>query len=193
MEKQVKPENLFVRRNRGITALCAFVFLGIGITLAVVFPLAVIRHPPEENIFVTLTVGMSLIIAFCLYLGVLNARNLFFPYLLTADEKGIYNYSGYFHFGFIKWEDIASFGKDPTILDVLDNETPSIRIYVRDFAAYKKTLSFIKKWQLFWSGSNIKIYTICSRIKRKQLIALLDDMLKYYGAHEVAQENNEQQ
>ena len=58
MERQIKPEDLFVRRNRLITALGAFTFLAVGITLAVVFPLAITRRPSEEDIFIELTVGM---------------------------------------------------------------------------------------------------------------------------------------
>lgn len=184
MERQIKPENLFVRRNRLITALGAFIFLAVGITLAVVFPLAITRRPPEEDIFIELTVGMSCIIIVCIYLGVLNARNLFFPFLLTADEKGVYNYSGFFHYGFVPWEDINGFTKDSTMLDLLDNDAPSIKIFIKDLKSYKKKTGFCKKWLLFWSGSNIKVYTLCSQIKKKELLKLLDNSLKYYGAPE---------
>lgn len=190
MEKQIKPENLFIRRKRLLTALAAAIFLAFGITLAVVFPLAVIKRPPPDDVRIYLIISITAITVLCLYMGVLNARNLFFPYLLTADEKGVYNYSGFFHFGFVKWEDIESFCKDPTWLDVLDSETPSIRIYLRDFKEFKKTLSFYKKWLLYWSGSNIKIYTLTSQIKRKQLLMLLDEMLRYYGANEAPQVDN---
>lgn len=184
MEKQTKPENLFIRRNRALTAVAAFGFFAFGIALAIVFPLAVIKNLPDDDILVDLVVGTSLITFLCLFLGALNARNLFFPFILTADEKGIYNYSGYFHYGFVPWAEIEAFTKGATILDVLDSDTPSIKIFLKDLKSYKKTISFYKKWLLFWSGCNIKVYTMCSQINKRELLGLLDSSLKYYNSPE---------
>lgn len=182
MEKLTKPQNLYIRRNRALTAAAAFAFLAFAVALAALLPLGLIKYPPEKDILIPLIIGNSFIIFISFCLGALNFRNLFFPFLLTADEKGVYNYSGYFHFGFIDWEDILSFTKDATWLDLLDDDMPSLKIYLKNFKAYRSTLSFYKKWQLFWSFGDIKIYTLCSQIKRKQLYVLLDEMLKYYGS-----------
>ena len=173
MEKQIKPENLYIARKRWLTAIAAAAFLAVGIALAVAFPLAVIKYLPSV-----------LLTAESLYLGVLNLRNLFFPYILTADEKGVYNYSGFFHFGFVTWQEIGGFTKEAAVLDMLDSDTPSIKISVKNFNAFKRKQSFYRKWLLFWSLGEIKIHTLCSQIPRKQLLTLLCDMLGYYSHSE---------
>ena len=181
MEKQIKPENLFIARKRWLTAIAAAAFLAVGIALAVAFPLAVIKYLPSDDLRIYLIVCAVLLTAESLYLGVLNLRNLFFPYILTADEKGVYNYSGFFHFGFVAWQEIGGFTKEAAVLDMLDSDTPSIKIYLKNFKAFKRKQSFYRKWLLFWSLGEIKIHTLCSQIPRKQLLTLLCDMLVYYS------------
>ena len=107
-----------------------------------------------------------------------------FPVILTADEKGVYNYSGFFHFGFVTWQEIGGFTKEAAVLDMLDSDTPSIKISVKNFNAFKRKQSFYRKWLLFWSLGEIKIHTLCSQIPRKQLLTLLCDMLGYYSHSE---------
>lgn len=185
MEKQTKPENLFIGRKRLITAIATFAWLGFGVTLAVATPLAMFKYPPDnERTKTLLIIALSLWGAVCLLYGVLNLRNLFFPYILTADEKGIYNYSGLFHYGFIAWEDVEGFSKDATVLDIMDGDPPCLRIFVKDFKKYKGGISLYRKLMLLFGGCNIKIYTICSQIKRKELYRLLNNMLCYYNAPE---------
>lgn len=96
MEKLTKPQNLYIRRNRALTAAAAFAFLAFAVALAALLPLGLIKYPPEKDILIPLIIGSSVIIFISFCLGALNFRNLFFPFLLTADEKGVYNYSGYF-------------------------------------------------------------------------------------------------
>ena len=49
MEKQIKPENLYIARKRWLTAIAAAAFLAVGIALAVAFPLAVIKYLPSDD------------------------------------------------------------------------------------------------------------------------------------------------
>lgn len=192
MEKPVKPENLFIGRKRWLTAIAAFICFAFGLTLVILTPIAVKLHPPEDGqAKVMLIAGTAVIGALCIFYGILNFRNLFFPYLLTADEKGVYNYSGLFHYGFIGWEDIENFTKDPTILDLLDSDQPCLKIYLKDFKAYKTGLSLYRKAMLFFGGCGIKIYTMCSQIKRKELFRLLSDMNSYYNTPEPTVDFNE--
>ena len=100
MEKQTKPENIYIRRNRILTALAALAFLALAAGIAIVFWLTVLKNPPAEDIFTLLVISLSCAVAVALYMAVLNIRNLFFPFLLTTDEKGVYNCSGFFHYGF---------------------------------------------------------------------------------------------
>lgn len=181
MEKLTKPENLFIARKKWLNALAALVFLAFGAVIAIVLPLGLVKRPPDDlSTMILLCIGSAVLAAYSLLLAALNMRNLFFPYILTSDEKGIYNYSGLLHFGFIKWEDIASIGQDSTIMDVLDNDSPHLTIFVNDLKEYKRALTLGKRQLLFWSGGNIKVYTLCSQIKRKQLGELLENSLRYY-------------
>ncbi|MDE6441845.1 MAG: hypothetical protein K2L12_03715 [Clostridia bacterium] len=192
MEKPTKPQDLYIGRNRLLTAIATFVWLASGVTLAVVTPLAMVKYPPEsEQTKTLLIIALSLWGAVCLLYGILNLRNLFFHYILTADEKGIYNYSGLFHYGFISWEDVEGFSKEATVLDVMDGDPPCLRIFVKDFKKYKSGISLYRKMMLLFGGCNIKIYTLCSQIKRKELYRLLNNMLSYYNAPEQTVDINE--
>lgn len=189
MEKRIKPVNLFIRRKRFFTAVAAFIFSAVGVALAVVFALAVSKNPPADDIRIFLYVAIACVVFICLYLGVLNVRNLFFPYLLTTDEKGIYNYSGYFHYGFVPWSEIEEIAGYTTLLDLFDNDAPNIKLFIKDLKSYKKTISLYKKNLLFWGGGNVKIFTLCSQIKKNELLKLLDISLKYYNSPEDGSEN----
>lgn len=182
MEKQTKPENIYIRRNRALTAIAALAFFALGAGIAIVFWLAIIKTPPAEDIYTLLVISVSFAVAVTLYMAVLNIRNLFFPFLLTADEKGVYNFSGFFHYGFIAWDIIESFSKDAAILDFLENESPHVKIYIKDFKNYKKSINFYRKWLLFWNGGNVKIFTLTSQIKKMELLTLLEASLSYYGS-----------
>ena len=192
MEKPTKPQDLFIGRNRLLTAVAMIAFFALGIASAVVAPLAAAESAAEDGqIKIMLIIALSILCAICILYGVLNLRNLFFPYILTADEKGIYNYSGLFHYGFIEWKDIQSFAKNSTILDVLDSEQPCLRIYVKDFKKYKSEIPFFKKMILVFGGGNLRIYTLCSQIKKKEFFQLLNNMLSYYNPPEQTVDINE--
>lgn len=192
MEKSIKPDNLIIARKRGLTAFAAAVFIVLGLFFGIGGPIGLYRFLPEDNyVLILLAIAFALIALDLLLVGALNIRNLFFPCLLTADEKGIYNYSGLFHYGFISWSDIEQISKDATWLDILDNEAPNIRIVIKDFKAYSRGLSFGKKWILFWNLSTVKIFTLCSQIKKRELCALLEERLNYYNAPEDTQVDND--
>lgn len=177
----MKPENLFIERRRGLTALAAVFFAAVGLFCLIAFPLVITKFPTEDRtVMILLCVVFPIISVYALIISALNIRNLFFPYVLTADEKGVYNYSGFFHYGFLSWEDISSVNREATILDFLDNEAACIRISLTDPKAYKRVQPFGRKWLLFWGGGNVKIYTLCSRVKKKQLCGLLDYSHGYY-------------
>ena len=177
----MKPENLFIERRRGLTALAAVIFAAVGLFCLIAFPLTITKFPTEDRtVMILLCIAFPIISVYALIISALNIRNLFFRYVLTADEKGIYNYSGFFHYGFLSWEDISSVNKEATILDFLDNEAACIRISLTDPKAYKRAQPFGRKWLLFWGGGNVKIYTLCSRVKKKQLCGLLDYSHGYY-------------
>lgn len=192
MERPVKPENLFIGRKRWIPAVIGFALLVFGLALAIFVPIGLSKYPPEdEQTAKYLIVCTCILSPVSILYAVLNLKNLFFPYLLTADEKGVYNYSGFFHYGFIAWEDIDGFTNNATVLDVMDGEQPCLRIFVKDFKKYKSGLSLYRKSILFFSGSNIKIFTTCSQIKRKELYRLLKNMHSYYDAPEQTVDFNE--
>lgn len=177
----MKPENLFIERRRGLTALAAVFFAAVGLFCLIAFPLVITKFPTEDRtVMILLCVAFPIISVYALIISALNIRNLFFPYVITADEKGIYNYSGFFHYGFLSWEDISSVNREATILDFLDNEAACIRISLTDPKEYKRVQPFGRKWLLFWGGGNVKIYTLCSRVKKKQLCGLLDYSHGYY-------------
>lgn len=187
MEKSIKPDNLFIARKRGLTAFAAAVFIVLGLFFGIAGPIGLYKVPLEDNyVLILLAIAFALIALDLLLAGALNIRNLFFPCLLTADEKGIYSYSGLFHYGFISWNDIEQISKDATWLDILDNEAPNIRIVIKDFKAYRRSLSFGKKWILFWSFGTVKIFTLCSQIKKKELCALLEERLNFYSPADAA-------
>ncbi len=181
MEKQIRPDNLFVARKKGLTALAAVIFAAVGLFSLIAFPLTITKFPTEDRtVMILLCIAFPIISVYALIISALNIRNLFFRYVLTADEKGIYNYSGFFHYGFLSWEDISSVNKEATILDFLDNEAACIRISLTDPKEYKRAQPFGRKWLLFWGGGNVKIYTLCSRVRKKQLCGLLDYSYGYY-------------
>lgn len=192
MEKTLKPQDLFIRRKRWLTAIGAGICFAFAAALVTLFTVTALKFTTEEdNLFTFLCLCAAVFGFSFLLLAALNIRNLFFSCLLTADEKGIYNYSGLFHYGFISWSDVEQISKDATWLDILDNEAPNIRIVIKDFKAYRRGLSFGKKWILFWNLSTVKIFTLCSQIKKRELCALLEERLNYYNAPEDTQVDND--
>lgn len=189
MEKPTKPENLYIRRNKVLTAIAAVAFLAIAVAAVAAYAVAVYKNPIEDkHNFSLLTAAVALLGLAFLSLSAFNFRNLFFPFLLTADEKGIYDYSGFFHFGLIEWKYMGEMWKGSallTILDLLDSEMPSIIIMLKtDLTEMKKELSFWQKWLLFWRGQTVKIYTLCSQVKKREIIELIKNMLDYYAEPE---------
>jgi len=112
MERISKPENLTVYRKKGLTVLGGLISLLLAAALITFITVAYLMTPEET----VKEVKTSLIIAFtgvgigafflisntalCLY-------NLRYPVILATDEKGIYDYSGFIHCGFIGWNDIS--------------------------------------------------------------------------------------
>lgn len=192
MEKQIKPENLYIRRNRLLTAIGAGICFIIAAALVVAYAVAAVKFPPDDyTLFVCLCVCDGLSGFAFLLIAILNFRNLFFPYLLAADEKGIYDYSGYIHAGFIGWEEISGIKGEADgavrgfgfafvrVLNIMDGEPPKLLINLKDAKAFKNTLTR-KITYLF--RSCITVPTLCAQCKNSELAALLKERLAYYGS-----------
>ena len=88
MEKQIRPDNLFVARKKGLTALAAVFFAAAGLFCLIAFPLLITKFPTEDRtVMILLCIAFPIISVYALIISALNIRNLFFRYVLTADEK----------------------------------------------------------------------------------------------------------
>lgn len=185
---------MFIRRRRVFNAIAAVIFIAVAalfITLIILNFNGYLGWTRTEE-FILTAICAGVMAAISLIGAALEIRNLFYPYLLTADEKGVYDYSGFRHAGFISWRDIAGIegendgaarGVSAALIrffDYANGDAGKIALNLKDLKAYKRALNpFVRITRIFDSG--VIINASCADVKRSEIIAMLAERLAYYG------------
>lgn len=192
MENNKAPENLTVYRKKGLTLFGGIAFLLWAVVIIGLFVFAYIKtgdtDAETKNAMVIALVGVVIFSSVMVINAALCFNNLRYRCILAADEKGLYDYSGFVHSGFIPWEDIQHIHgggrKIEAFADLLVEGTPnSVKI---DLKNYRRTFANRGRLWLFiyvLSGFGCtKIHTFCSPVSKKQTYALLTERYDYYTA-----------
>lgn len=193
MEKPLKPNDMFIRRKRVFNAIAAAIFIAVAVLFIILTVLSFkgyLGWTKTELVIESICAGVMTAIS--LTGAALEIRNLFYPYLLTADEKGVYDYSGFRHAGFISWRDIAGIedendgaarGVSAALIRFFDytgGDAGKIVLNLKNYKAYKRALNPIARiTRIFDSG--VIINASCADAKRSEIIAMLTERLAYYG------------
>lgn len=102
-----------VYRKKGMTVLGGILSLLLAASLIALITVAYILTPEEtikdvKTFIIIAYVGVGIASFVLLLFAVLNFNNLRYPVILATDEKGIYDYSGFVHGGFIPWDGIST-------------------------------------------------------------------------------------
>lgn len=191
MERISKPENLTVYRKKGLTVLGGLLSLLLAAALITFITVAYLMTPEETvkevktSVIIAFTgvgIGAFFLIsntALCLY-------NLRYPVILATDEKGIYDYSGFIHCGFIGWNDILEItgcgNRAEAFIDLFENGSlTEVKIELRNRKATFANRSKLWTALFIMSGfGTVRIRTMCSPLSKKITYALLNERLKYY-------------
>lgn len=104
---------------------------------------------------------------------------------MTANEQGIYDYSGFIHCGLVEWKDIGAVSPSyaDNVFEALDGKLiPCVRIILKDGKTYRRKSNIFRKIWLLFNNSEIKLNLILSSVKHSEILPLLDRMLTYYSA-----------
>lgn len=184
-----KPENLTVYRKRDLTVFAAVLWLAGAAAIEGLILFAYFKSadqlPEEKSAVIICLIGVSIVSAIMIVNSALCFNNLRYPCILATDEKGIYDYSGYIHSGFISWDDIESISgsqKIEAFLDLLaDSQPPSVKIELKNPRATFANRNIIWKIAfIFTSFGCVNIRTICSPLSRRETNKLLCERLAYY-------------
>lgn len=193
METTAKPENLTVYRKKWLTALggiiyliVALAFIGVLIAAYYLTDEATLKELKTEIIISFVGVGICSFIL--IVYSALCFLNLRYPVILATDEKGLYDYSGFIHGGFISWSDIRQITGSTIIgglVDVFaDNASPHVKVELKNYR-----LTFANRnrfWKIIFLLSGfgcLSIRTLCSPLSRRNTLNLLNERLAYYTAN----------
>lgn len=191
MEENKKPENMTVYRKKGMTVLGGILSLLLAASLIALITVAYILTPEEtikdvKTFIIIAYVGVGIASFVLLLFAVLNFNNLRYPVILATDEKGIYDYSGFVHGGFIPWDDILKITgggrKIEAFLDVLeDGSLTDVKIELRNYKLTFANRSGLWRALYYMTGFGcVKLRTLCSALSKKNTYALLSERLNYY-------------
>jgi len=196
MEKVTKPENITVYRKRALTALAACGWVLAGAAFVAVMVAAFIKTRDTENAAAaTACLVFGCIFAFIMIVnGALCFNNLRFPVLVYTDEKGFYDYSGFVHCGFVAWSDIELITCGNTVSDLLEaasGDAPGIRLWLKNPKnSFKDRNKLWKIAYIFSESGCVKVRTLCSKVKKKELYGLINARFAYYALNSDGKEGN---
>lgn len=205
MEKAEKPLDMYVKRKRGLTAFAGTMWLAaVGGLIALYFTAVLGNMENADKIdCVLVTVGIFVWAFVMLVIGVLCFRNLFCEFVVTADESGVNDYSGFVHAGHIDWSEIekVSFEEGSKLSRALDafngEQRNCVRLVLKDVKKFAAKRSFIKRVAFFFFGypalelPSVSIKSFCSTVKKQEIYALLSEMHAYYSTDNDVVENGE--
>lgn len=190
METTSIPENLKVYRKKWLTALGGVIFLIIAAALAGIFIFAYMQTDEAtirdiKSELIISFVGIDICSLILIIYAVLCFNNLRYPLILATDEKGIYDYSGFVHGGFINWNDIRQITGSRLIENILDvfndNTPPHVKIELKNYKRTFANRSGLWRTLFFLSGYGcVRIRTFCSPLSRRNTLKLLNERLTYY-------------
>lgn len=188
MEATKKPENLSVLRKKGLTVVIATLWLILGIALEGLFAAAYfLNSDGGSGVYILICfIGSTVFSAVMFTYSALYFRNLAYPVILASDEKGLYDYSGFLHCGFIPWEDIAKISGPNNLEAVfntaLEGYSPAVIIELKDNSEVIKRHGKLWRVAFYLTGFGcIKIRTFFSPLSRKQTDAAICERFLYYA------------
>lgn len=178
-----KPTEMYLLRRRKLTVIISLAILAAAAALPLVewFVLSDLVVDGFTQLFAVTLVWSFIVLIF----AALNFRNAFYPYIIAADERGIYNYSGLIHGGFIAWSDIEriSFGRMHNVADVIDaayGNLPCITITLNNKREFRSRQNIFKRLVFAFSDGDIKIHTFMAKAKRKDVCEAIYEFSRHY-------------
>lgn len=188
MQKLEESQNIFIARKRWLTALAAALWAAFSAGLIVLAYFAATNAQIQaESLAVALCVAISVFAAIGLIECGLCIRNLFYRIAISIDDEGIFDRTGFVHCGLVRWEDIATVESNGALSEfLLEDGIPTVRLALKSPKTTFAGRSALWRAAFAFSQSHsIKLRTMCTYIKKAELVAIIRERLSRNRATEV--------
>lgn len=190
MEKPTRPQDVYIRQRKWVTAGFALIAL-ILLACVLLLPTAVALSPDESwsKEFAAGFLALSCVAAVLFGVPLLAAAvalcaKLPHEHLIRTDEKGLYLASTLIPYGLIPWENIANVEYSGVLnlsQDLFAPDINHVKITLRSKTDFKKGLNFIQKTAFKMSFSRLYVPLVLCKGKGAEVGRVLRTAWEYYS------------